>query len=233
MFSDDDDEKIITHYPINSPLKHRLSPLYNLLKNLCRRNELEHVTLRTQLSSHQTTMTQPVWYYDDDMHSVLLLSNSTTPFTPEQTKALFVSRVIIGSLSFSFTLFYVMFIIIRSLYTFPWKPVITYSCHNKSSSMSLSSIFNKIRSECYIFSRPIARLFFILQSCECIAITYVFFELAGITDNKGICFYQAFVIQFFGIAKYSWSLMISVWMFWILVLKRRTKLFLYVKHVSQ
>lgn len=156
------------------------------------------------------------------MSSMLMMSNGSTngtvpSFTEGQQIALLASRAIIGSLSFSFTLVYVLYILGKSLYTFPWR-----RCFRREAN-----ILSTIQSECYLFSRPIGRIFFILILCECIAITYVFFELAGFEESDHfVCYYQGFVIQFFGLLKYGYNLIIAIYMLYILAMRKQSKLML-------
>jgi hypothetical protein len=146
-------------------------------------------------------------------------ANYTPIYTPEQIRMLERTEITFSSISITFSGLYVLYIVSISLYTFPWKHLFRCLC---SSYMSWRQLLLSIQNECFIVSRPIARLFFFLQLYECIFTSFILIRKRG----KAACFAQYFIIQFFGLAKFVWALVVAVWMFWILALGKRNKLLL-------
>ena len=239
-----------------------------------------------------------LYYYDEMTMSTTLLDQKPfmrpTNYTDDQLRALNISKAVFGGLSFSLTLLFVIYVLVRSLLTFPWSslPLLnrlkprrrrkkkqrqnistmttdrndltekltasTTIAHNNnnhhentlsrvdsSNSSTGSTIQNedstatdvdqqqsnnksfreRLSQDCFIFSRPITRIFFFLQLCNCISISQFIIEVMDWHEkSKFLCMYQAVLIQYFGLAKDVWSVSISVWMFWILVIRRGSRL---------
>jgi hypothetical protein len=155
------------------------------------------------------------------MSPILQTINDTEQYTPKQKHLLEMTELVVGSLSIAFTLLYIIYVLLRSLYTFPWKHLFHYFCKRRTSNLSFKQLFSTVCNECYIFAKPVARIFFVMQFYECMFATYILTE-----ESTAACYYQFFVTQFFGLAKFAWTLVVAVWMFWILVIKKKNKLLL-------
>ena len=67
--------------------------------------------------------------------------------------------------------------------------------------------------------KPIFRMFFCLQLVTCIENMQFIFELFHLVHKKHLCLMQACMIQYFGIARCIWCVIIGAWMFAIIVLR--------------
>lgn len=132
-----------------------------------------------------------------------------------------------GYLSWLVTILYLMYFFGKVLYTFPWThfPLIQMCrcCKGMNSEVNWKIFFTKLKSDCYPLAHPIARIIFMLMLCNFLPGTPILWLHRFITKKVpplSMCMYDAVVSQFFGIAANQWCLVITVWMFWILVLNR-------------
>jgi len=90
------------------------------------------------------------------------------------------------------------------------------------------SFMSDMTSSCYLFARPIARLVFLLLISDWLVASTSIVNLIYNRLNANVpmraCRFQAFMTQFFGLNTYCWLFVISVWMFYIVVLNRRNHL---------
>ena len=118
---------------------------------------------------------------------------------------------------------YIFYVLARTVVSISYRTLFAKGSTLKQRYQSIT--------QCYFCSRPIARLFFLLQVCIVIMDSS---DAAMMVDDwardkleysKSFCYYQAFSLHFFGIASKAWCVVIAVWTFWVLVLQRRTKYF--------
>jgi hypothetical protein len=157
-------------------------------------------------------------------------SNTTIIDTPFLKFTAYLS-VAEGFLSFAALSLYVLYVLIRVMYSLPWVhcPLFQQCCfRHRITQSSWRQFLDKTMSECYLFAKPIARIMFFFMFCEFVSgmpITRVYkYAKHTITMPITLCMYDAIASQFFGVANILWSLIIAVWMFWILVLNRGKKL---------
>jgi hypothetical protein len=142
-------------------------------------------------------------------------SNSTAPSRAEQT--LSTVTLVFDWMTFCATGLYLIFFVARTLYTFPYRAI----------GQPFKTTWSRIQSECYLFARPVARLLTVLVFTEFMSTApelianIIQTKHPGSDPSKAACFYQGFSTQFFGFASHIWSLMVAIWMFWILVLQKR------------
>lgn len=216
-----------------------------------------------QMSTMTTMQDNLAGFLDDsiiDKDGSLVGDNSNSThtqesFPPRQQRALLITKAVLASLSFSATFCYLCYVLVRSVYTFPWISVFKSCCcllshvsfsssstSNSSSTVDLSSdehsrsssreslcnrrLWKKITSQCYILSKPVTRILVCVQISECLDDSQVMIEVFNLARYNVLCIYQAVVFQYFGFAKISWSFMVSVWMIWILVFRKTRNLFM-------
>jgi len=176
----------------------------------------------------------------DELSPIPNFRNRTRPLplTESQQRALLISKGVFGGLSFALTFLFVVYVILRSLYTFPWRGLFQRLRRNKRRPMASTTLtsqleehatrkrfLEEVEQECFIFSRPITRIFFFLQLANCVSISQIFLEVSHASEKYHFfCMYQAILVQYFGLAKIFWSLIMAIWMFWILVVKRGNRL---------
>jgi hypothetical protein len=154
-------------------------------------------------------------------YSIVQEANRTnhTHIASNEIRTLFITM---GSLSFSTTALYLIFLIVRTFNTFPWKKLIAFCfAKNANERITLKQLWLEIKSKCFLISHPIARVFFSFQFCELMFDTASFFVFSDYEHNRAICYYQYIMIQFFDLASSIWALMISIWMLCILVFKMK------------
>lgn len=165
-------------------------------------------------------------------YTMSLASNDTNnnrngTLTHTQEEAVLITKAICASLSFVSTVTFVLYVLIRSCWSFPWarmsfafRKEFSVSENEHSSKLSL---FQLIQQECFIFSRPITRAFFFLQLASAISISQVFLDMSDLSKtNQSVCILQAVVAQYFSMAKILWSFNVSMWMFFVMILQKRT-----------
>lgn len=90
------------------------------------------------------------------------------------------------------------------------------------------NFYTRTLAECYLLSRPVARIILALISTQFLStlpsMFNKYYSEHHIKAPVSFCKYQAFSVQFFGLATHLWCMMVAVWMFWILVLQRRSNL---------
>jgi hypothetical protein len=130
-------------------------------------------------------------------------------------------------LSWLATILYLMYFFGRMLYTLPWAhcPLIQMCRNGRAMTNEVNWImfFYRVKSDCYPFAQPIARIIFMLMFCNFLpSIPIVRFHRFVTKKNPPLpmCMYDAVVSQFFVIAANQWCLIIAIWMFWILVLNK-------------
>jgi len=112
----------------------------------------------------------------DELSPIPNFRNRTRPppLTESQQRALLISKGVFGGLSFALTFLFVVYVILRSLYTFPWRGLFQRLRRNKRRPMASTtltsqleehamrkSFLEQVEQECFIFSRPITRIFFL------------------------------------------------------------------------
>jgi hypothetical protein len=198
-----------------------------------KRRELPHSNSK-HTHTHTHTHTQIlVWMMMESMNTVygtqwflsdtnLNAVNGTDSNTGNQLLGLQVTLFVIGSISLISTFLYIVYVILRTGFTFPWKQFFEF-CSKKrveeDKGITFRELWSDIKSKCYLVAHPVSRIFFCLQLSEFMSVTYILFDLSDYRNNRAICYYQYFVSQFFGLVKYAWGFMISIWMFCILVLR--------------
>lgn len=93
--------------------------------------------------------------------------------------------------------------------------------NNKNNNrMTFREFWRILTSDCYVFSKPLVRIFFLLLFCELFTPTTL---MSLLDETKPFnCYLQYLTSQFFNLAKHGWGLMLAVWMMWILAF-RKTK----------
>jgi hypothetical protein len=161
---------------------------------------------------------------DSFQYTALAAASNTTNaiiYTKQQIRILTITKGTASSLSLTFSLCYIIYVLIRSIYSFPFS-----SCcmRPRGEKFNFRNLVVAMTTQCYLLSRPITRIIFCLQVAECFDDSQVLIELAKLSKIQFFCIYQAIVFQYFGLVKMYWELIIAFWMLWILVLQRKSKL---------
>lgn len=126
----------------------------------------------------------------------------------------------LGTISFTVTALYMLYVILRTIYSFPWITLFRFCTRSsRRGQVSLKELWFEIKTKCFIIYHPIARIFFCFQFYQLTADSVHFFAFSNYKDNKVICYYEFVLIQVFGVGLFMWAFMISIWMVCILVLK--------------
>lgn len=145
------------------------------------------------------------------------VSNSTG-----NTLAMEIIGITLGSISFIVTALYMLYVILRTIYSFPCKKLFEFCIRSSGGSqVSLKELWFEIKTKCFIICHPVARIFFCFQFYQLMADSIHFFMFSNHKDNMAICHYQFALAQIFGIGLFMWALIISVWMVCIVLFKMK------------
>lgn len=180
--------------------------------------------------------------------SSLMVNNSTVDggFTATQNKILTSIKATVAATSLLFTLFYLLYIFVRSVVGLSWFFLENYRSSQKakrlddlSSTRTLTVVneswkeyWRRMRLSCLFLSNPLTRILVCLQLAEMMDDAQVMIEVFDLAKYDSLCMIQALIFQYFGFAKLSWSFVVSIWMIWILVLRKTSTLFMYVIMLS-
>lgn len=202
---------------------------------------------RTHLHSFEHVL-----YGNDPPFSMeLLLSSSATAsnstvrgygFTDRQNKALTSIKGTVAILSFFFTFCYLFYIFVRSIVGLTVFFVDNYKSKRTKVASNIDGLgstrtmateswkeyWRRMRYSCVFLSNPLTRILVCLQFTEMMDDAQVMIEVFGLAKYESLCTIQALMFQFFGFSKLSWSFVISLWMIWILVLRKTSTLMMYV-----
>lgn len=176
--------------------------------------------------------------------SSLMVNNSTVDggFTATQNKILTSIKATVAATSLLFTLFYLLYIFVRSVVGLSWFFLENYRSSQKakrlddlSSTRTLTVVneswkeyWRRMRLSCLFLSNPLTRILVSLQLAEMMDDAQVMIEVFDLAKYDSLCMIQALIFQYFGFAKLSWSFVVSIWMIWILVLRKTSTLLMYV-----
>jgi len=157
-------------------------------------------------------------------------NNTIWDFTKTQNDILTATKASVAAISIAFSLCFLVYVYLRSTIGLLSFFVNNRKLRGQNGTVGVydnetwKQYFSRMQYSCYILSNPITRVLVCVQLAELMDDAQVMIEVFDLAQYDWVCTLQAIMFQYFGFAKITWGFMVSIWMIWILVLRKTSTL---------